>query len=404
MTLDVRGSLKNARLNNNIYMFVDEMFANAIDAFLIRKEKQNDVTDLKIKFSSEIVDTSLDGSEKDLTIRCIDNGVGLGQDQTKAFVTQFTSYKDDLNIQGIGECKGSGRIQYLLYFSKMKIRSIFKSGNDFSLKTLDFSDETSKEISENSFRTESTDDSNVGFEITLSNLKDMPKASIHKCGTVDVLFSADKVKNHVLVFFLQRLITLKEQLGDFEVTFESRYKDTTSSASIKQTDLPRITAENKVSFTNPDNKKVIEFKISHYKLSESSFQLSKNTVAMCAKSTIVDDITSKYLKGKTLENNSLNGNYHIVLIESDYLDTHVNEQRDGFNLPKNSTDREQTFLFLDADASLEEIFTMLGSPPVKSLPLISIYSSFTCGKAEPILIFISSAVLSPIAKLNFLFT
>ena len=89
---------------------------NPIDAFLIRKEKQKDVTDLKIKFSSETINAPFDNTQKELTIKCSDNGIGLGVDQTKAFVTQFTSYKDDLKIKGIGECKGSGRIQYLLYF------------------------------------------------------------------------------------------------------------------------------------------------------------------------------------------------------------------------------------------------------------------------------------------------
>ena len=188
MALDVRGSLKNAKLNNNIYMFADELFANAIDAFLIRKEKQKDVTDLKIKFSSETINAPFDNTQKELTIKCSDNGIGLGVDQTKAFVTQFTSYKDDLKIKGIGECKGSGRIQYLLYFSGMKIKSIYKNENAFTLKTLSFTDENTKEITEESFSEENTSESNVGFEITLTSLKDKPKQSIQKRGSLCTVF------------------------------------------------------------------------------------------------------------------------------------------------------------------------------------------------------------------------
>lgn len=357
MALDVRGSLKNVKLNSNIYMFADEMFANAIDAFLIRKEKQRDIADLKIHFYTEVTDSTLDNSLRELKVKCTDNGVGLGADQTKAFVTQFTSYKDDLNIKGIGECKGSGRIQYLLYFSDMKIRSIFKDGDNHFLKTLDFSDANAKEINEESFCAQSSNDSNIGFEVTLSGLKDKPRISMQNRGAIEILFSADKVKSHILIFFLQRLIALKDQLGSFEITFESKYKDQISTAYIKHSDLPTVTSVKSVKFVNPDNKKEIEFNISHYKLDQSIFQLSKNTVAMCAKSTIVDDVTNRYLKGgRTQENNPLNGSYHIVLIESNYLDVHVNEQRDGFDLPKNATDREQTFAILSADASLEEIY------------------------------------------------
>src|SRR5690606_2202889 len=38
------------------------------------------------------------------------------------------------------------------------------------------------------------------------------------------------------------------------------------------------------------------------------------------------------------------------------LDANVNEQRDGFDLPKKASDREQTFAILGADVSLNEIY------------------------------------------------
>ncbi|WP_271614964.1 hypothetical protein [Bradyrhizobium sp. CCBAU 51627] len=46
------------------------------------------------------------------------------------------------------------------------------------------------------------------------------------------------------------------------------------------------------------------------------------------------DITSSYLRTRTEQNNPVGGFHHIVLIESDYLDQRVNEQRDDFdNIP-----------------------------------------------------------------------
>ncbi len=46
------------------------------------------------------------------------------------------------------------------------------------------------------------------------------------------------------------------------------------------------------------------------------------------------DITKNYLRTKTEQNNPVGGFHHIVLIESDFLDQHVNEQRDNFdNIP-----------------------------------------------------------------------
>lgn len=366
MALDVRGGLKKAKLNNNVYTFVDELFSNAIDSFLIRKHIQKDVTDLKIKFVTQLIDANLDGSQKSLSIKCRDNGIGLGKDQTKAFVTKDTSYKDDLNIEGIGECKGSGRIQYLLYFSDLSISTLYKDGKDFFLKTLEFSDRSSKEIDESSFVEKKDSGTDSYFEITLSSLKADAAANIRSHGDVQSLFSAEKLKKHILVFFLQRLVTLKDKIGSFEVEFESKYKKNSQTASLRPSDLPVVSSVQVISSALPDSTKKIDFRISHYKLDKKKFDLTKNTVAMCAKSTIVTDITNKYLKSKTLENNDLDGHYHIILIESEYFDFHVNEQRDGFLLPKSKSDKEQES-FLETLLSMDEIYDAIEDPVLKML-------------------------------------
>ncbi|EEN5930991.1 hypothetical protein GIS89_22485, partial [Salmonella enterica] len=58
-------------------------------------------------------------------------------------------------------------------------------------------------------------------------------------------------------------------------------------------------------------------------------------MALCAKSSPVKDITSRYLRSRSEQNNAVNGFHHIVMIESEYLDLHVNEQRDDFdNIPE----------------------------------------------------------------------
>lgn len=47
MTLDIRGSLKNTRISKNPLVVVDELLANSIDAFLIRKRDESDAVALK---------------------------------------------------------------------------------------------------------------------------------------------------------------------------------------------------------------------------------------------------------------------------------------------------------------------------------------------------------------------
>ena len=48
MTLDVRGSLKNTKINKNYYVVIDELLSNAIDSYLIRKSTDKVVKGLKV--------------------------------------------------------------------------------------------------------------------------------------------------------------------------------------------------------------------------------------------------------------------------------------------------------------------------------------------------------------------
>ncbi|RDD69754.1 hypothetical protein DVR11_19930 [Paracoccus versutus] len=72
---------------------------------------------------------------------------------------------------------------------------------------------------------------------------------------------------------------------------------------------------------------------------------------------MVEDISSNYLRTKTLENNAIDGFFHIILIEGDILDESVNEQRDGFDkIPKENGTSD---LFDGLQISFEDIYTAL---------------------------------------------
>ena len=140
MTLDVRGSLKNTKLSKNPYVVFEEMLSNAIDSFLIRGASKLNARSLAVDFELEFFSTDLLGAKVDVSIKCKDNGFGLGDEQTAAFVTKDTSYKDDLGIPGIGKCKGSGRVQYFHHFSVVEIDSTFADADGYSRRRLEFSE------------------------------------------------------------------------------------------------------------------------------------------------------------------------------------------------------------------------------------------------------------------------
>ena len=72
MTLDIRGSLKNTRISKNPLVVVDELLANSIDAFLIRKRDAADVVALEVTLKVKATKADLLGEEYDLEITCED--------------------------------------------------------------------------------------------------------------------------------------------------------------------------------------------------------------------------------------------------------------------------------------------------------------------------------------------
>lgn len=124
MTTDIRGSLKNTRISKNPFVVIDELLANSIDAYLIRRSEDENSPPFSASLCVTGAPADLPGEAFDVTIECEDNGCGLGPDQLKAFLTKDTSYKDDLRIPGIGQCKGTGRVQFFHHFNELSISSL----------------------------------------------------------------------------------------------------------------------------------------------------------------------------------------------------------------------------------------------------------------------------------------
>ncbi|APX70273.1 MULTISPECIES: hypothetical protein [unclassified Brucella] len=344
MTLDVRGSLKNTKISSNPYVVFEELISNAIDSFLIRKNGDAPAKNLEIQIAVDFSPIDLLNEQFELAVTCSDNGCGLGDDQLKAFLTKDTSYKDDLAIAGIGKCKGAGRVQFFHHFSNVKIDSVYSQGAVKYKRSLVYT-EAQKQIDESDFTAPDKVNEPVGTRIRLSHFKESTRERIFHGDDLRITFSPKNLKNQTLVAFLQRLIGLESQLGEFVISFTTstigsvgKVKDATT---LKRSDLPTISSTRTAEVKEQDPKTGLPLSthktltLSHYKLNAHSYHLPRNAIAFCAKSSPVKDITNRYLRTKTEQNSPMEGFHHIILIEGDILDTHVNEQRDNFeNIPE----------------------------------------------------------------------
>jgi hypothetical protein len=340
MTLDVRGSIKNTKLSLNPYVVFEELISNAIDSYLIRKDNEPAAPGLRVRVEVGFQKAALFGDQEVMTVSCADNGCGLGEAALKAFLTKDTSYKDDLTIAGIGKCRGAGRIQFFHYFSGMMIDSTFRRDGQVFRRQMTYA-EPQKQIEFDDFVESIGDAAAIGTTIQLSGFKESARVRLAPGTLLSTLFSAPALKKQMLLAFLQRLVGLAVQLGDFEIAFVTHHWEHPDQTEVlRPTDLPVVTTtqdvqvEERDPFTGNGLGTFQTFRLSHYQLDAASFNLPRNAIALCAKSSPVRDITGRYLRTRTEQNNPVGGFHHIVLIESDFLDQHVNEQRDNFdNIP-----------------------------------------------------------------------
>jgi len=337
MTLDIRGSLKNTKISSNKYVVIEELISNSIDAFLIRRHHDSSVMDLRVIVSIDLLNADLLNGQLDVSISCADNGCGLGDEQTNAFLTKDTSYKDDLSIAGIGKCKGAGRIQFFHHFGLVSARSTYRDDDQVLTRTIT-PVEGRKKIDLADFTVSDGEATEIGTTITLTGLKPGPRNRFYGSEPLTQTFSAANVRRHMLIAFLQRLVSLRSELGDFDISFKTTCPGKEpETMRLQAADLPPVSDARKVQIEERDLQtgeplgQHQEFKLSHYKLDAKAYDLPKNAISLCAKSSPVEDITARYLRTRTEQNNPVGGYHHIVLIEGDLFDRNVNEQRDGFD-------------------------------------------------------------------------
>lgn len=358
LTLDIRGSLKNTRISSNPLVVVDELLANSIDAFLIRHSDEAADVPLRIQLSVKATQADLLGNDYDLEIVCTDNGCGLGPEQLKAFLTKDTSYKDDLSIPGIGKCKGTGRVQFFHHFAAISISSIYRTDAGFFQIGLDEAKDR-KVIEEEDFKVEERDAGEVGTRIRLTEVAPKVREKILTATDVHRLLPANQIKLHVLFNLLQRFVSLKEALGEFLIEFSSDLGGTVTTAKLQPSDIPEHTSKSTITAKHVDGEESVsaDFSVTHYKLPADKYELPMNIIGLCAKAAIVELITGRYLKTKTLQNNPIDGHFHIILVEGDLLDDGVNEQRDGFDkIPESDGSGD---LFDSIQITFEDIYSVL---------------------------------------------
>lgn len=312
----------------------EELLSNAIDSYLIRKNNNENVPPLDIKFEVSFVSSStVDQAENDITILCHDNGAGFGDDEVEAFVTKDSTYKDLLDIRGIDRCKGAGRIQFFHFFNSISIDSRYQQDEVFQTRTLSVYQNTRK-VSAGDFNVEPSSTEETGTTFKLSGLSDACLDDEFNRSSIKSYFSAEAIKLRLLVAFMQRFLVLKDLVGDFAIEIG----DGESSVSINSEDFPSPNSEKEVSLIcshhDGDQLPVQPLKVTVYKLAREDFANFEHEVALVANSSLVKSLKTHFFRSKAKWSIPIDEYFYLIFISSDYLENKVNTQRDGFDMPE----------------------------------------------------------------------
>ncbi|WP_338455768.1 hypothetical protein [Aeromonas veronii] len=357
MALDIKGGLKNTTISTNRYVVVDELLSNAIDSYLIRKNEANDIPALHIEIQLEVINASLFGDDLDLNITCLDNGYGFGNDQVRAFVTKDSTFKDHLSIQGIGKCKGAGRIQFFHFFRKLTIDSSCYSEGEFTRRILSV-DENTREISESDFKNSEYSDGELNTIVSLKGLSETARRKFFSKEDMLHYFSAKTVRDYIFIAFLQRFIVLKNIIGEFSVTIRSDSPIETQCEAFSSADLPEPTSVFELPLTCAHGSLCNQshnLKITRYSFPKTHVISLEHEVALCANSALVESLIKIYLKNATERRRAINDKFELILVESPLLEGKVNEQRDGFIIKKDCTHNG----YYDDEFSMQDIIESL---------------------------------------------
>lgn len=318
--IDIKGRLSKIRISNPLFV-VYEAITNSIHAI---EETGQTITDhtIEIQFTrSSQMTLENSGTLQEITgLKITDSGVGFTEDNFKSFLTFDSTYKEKLGGKGVG------RLTWLKFFSRISVTSTFyepETKNHYE-RVFDFTEQgVEDKISEDA-------KSELKTVITMDGLNSgsFPKG-------LDTI--AGNLIEHFLSYFSTGHIP-KIIIGDGVETinlnqkYQSEYSQNTYSLEFKI--------------------KNVDFRLTCLEVKTLN---TGHKIYLCAHKRTINKATIDLKNESALFKKKLkdaNGEefYFVAFLESSYLDSHVNDNRTGFEFGDTT---ENADLF--SDISLAEI-------------------------------------------------
>jgi hypothetical protein len=272
------------------------------------------------------IDLFLNSSSMDIKsfekIIIADNGCGLNEDNYDRLKTLRKNTKGYHN-------KGTGRVQYLHFFGKTKIESVYKKDDNFYKKIVELS-KSELFLSNRAFikciSDEQTDESLMTKVIFSDPLEEKDRLFYEELSLEDL---KDNIIIHYMVLLCQHRdvlpkITLRQFVDGEEV----------NSLAIDKTDIPDLDdkVDFEVNYSTVENREIIpiskteKFCFHSFKIEQE--KIPQNSLLLISKNEVVDE----KIKLPFPEKDSFEGFRYLFFVSGDYIDSNDSDSRGSVHL------------------------------------------------------------------------
>ncbi len=251
-----------------------------------------------------------------------DNGIGLNDDNYDRLKTLRKNTKGKLN-------KGTGRVQYLHFFGKTKIESVYLKDEKSRKKILELSKSQVFLLNQAFIKVisdEPTSESRITKVVFSDPLKDKDGQFY---GTLNLCDMKERLVMHYMVLLCQQRNALPKIT--LRLFVDNQQKE---SLTVDQSDIPDLDhMENfEVNYATVENKEIVKrankesFCFRSFKIEQE--KLPKNSLFLISKNEVID----KKINLPIPEKDNFDGFRYLFFISGDYLDNNDSDSRGSVQL------------------------------------------------------------------------
>ncbi len=341
--LSFNGILHDVKKSGTSLSPIFESFTNSLEAIKTKRRQNTMFEKGRITLTIDTEELT-DKSTEFKSLSISDNGIGFN----KIEFTRFNTFKD--NSKGYKNL-GSGRLQYVHFFERTLVKSIFEENKLFFEREFVISKSPpflNKNAIVKSIYCSSTEENETSTKITFSNL--LEQSSTYN-SLNDKTLKEELLKRY-LHYFCFNSSSIPEIVIEFNVLGVLH-----SRSEIIKSDIPKFDKKQKIQipyFTLSGDAKSVElsgkteeFQVTTFKIPKSL--LDSNELKLISKGELVEE-TKITLNGISKSDN-ISGNKYLVLVSGNYIDEKDTNTRGELDIPSRGSlktfsafDREVIFL------------------------------------------------------------